>query len=102
MREFIEAAFNEVGITVNWTGEGIDEKGRYKDRIIVEVDKRYFRPTEVDTLLGDPSKAREKLGWSPKISFKELVSEMVREDLKEAERDQLCKREGYRVMKYHE
>ena len=102
VREFIEAAFHEVGITVNWKGVGVEEKGYDGDRIIVEVDKRYFRPTEVDTLLGDPSKAKEKLGWSPKVTFKELVSEMVREDLKEAERDQLCKREGYKVMRYHE
>lgn len=102
VREFIEAAFHEVGIIVNWKGEGVEEKGYDGDRIIVEVDKRYFRPTEVDTLLGDPSKAKEKLGWSPKTSFKELVSEMVREDLKEAERDQLCKREGYRTFRYYE
>jgi GDPmannose 4,6-dehydratase len=104
VREFVEAAFHEVGIHVQWKGEGILEKG-YEgdtDRIIIEVDKRYFRPTEVDTLLGDPSKAKEKLGWSPKVTFKDLVSEMVREDLKEAERDQLCKREGFKVMKYHE
>ncbi len=104
VREFVEAAFHEVGIHIRWKGDGILEKG-YEgdtDRIIVEVDKRYFRPTEVDTLLGDPSKAKKKLGWSPKVTFKELVSEMVREDLKEAERDQLCKREGFRVMKYHE
>jgi GDPmannose 4,6-dehydratase len=104
VKEFIEAAFHEVGIHVSWKGEGILEKGyeRDTDKIIVEVDKRYFRPTEVDTLLGDPSKAKEKLGWSPRVTFKELVSEMVREDLKEAERDQLCKREGFKVMKYHE
>lgn len=104
VKEFIEAAFHEVGIHVSWKGEGILEKGYDgdTDKIIVEVDKRYFRPTEVDTLLGDPSKAKEKLGWSPRVTFKELVSEMVREDLKEAERDQLCKREGFKVMKYHE
>lgn len=104
VREFVEAAFHEVGIHIRWKGEGILEKGYEGDteKIIIEVDKRYFRPTEVDTLLGDPSKAKEKLGWSPKVTFKELVSEMVREDLKEAERDQLCKREGFKVMKYHE
>jgi GDPmannose 4,6-dehydratase len=104
VREFVEAAFHEVGIPIRWKGEGILEKGYDgdTDKIIVEVDKRYFRPTEVDTLLGDPSKAKEKLGWSPKTTFRELVSEMVREDLKEAERDQLCKREGYRTFKYHE
>ena len=69
---------------------------------LVEIDPRYFRPTEVESLLGDAAKAKEKLGWQPKVGFKELVSEMVREDLKEAERDQLCKKEGFRIMKYHE
>ncbi len=104
VREFVESAFREVGMDIRWRGKGADEKGYDGDtqQVIVEVDKRYFRPTEVDTLLGDPTKAKQKLGWSPKVSFKELVSEMVREDLKEAERDQLCKKEGYRVMRYHE
>jgi GDPmannose 4,6-dehydratase len=104
VREFVEAAFHEVGIGLDWKGEGIDEKGhdRGSGKVLVEIDGRYFRPSEVDTLLGDPSKARNKLGWAAKVTFRELVSEMVREDLKEAERDQLCKREGYRVMKYHE
>jgi len=68
----------------------------------VRVDPRYFRPAEVETLLGDATKAREKLGWQPKTSFHELVAEMVREDLKEAERDELCKREGFRVLNRHE
>jgi GDPmannose 4,6-dehydratase len=104
VREFVDAAFHEVGIAVRWKGKGINEKGHDRDtgKVIVEVDKRYFRPTEVDTLLGDPTKARKKLGWKIKVNFNELVSEMVREDLKEAERDQLCKREGYSVMRYHE
>ncbi|MDA8240162.1 MAG: GDP-mannose 4,6-dehydratase [Nitrospiraceae bacterium] len=104
VREFVAEAFHEVGIKLDWKGKGVDEKGYDVDsgKAIIELDKRYFRPAEVDTLLGDPTKARENLGWSPEVTFKELVSEMVREDLKEAERDQLCKREGYRVMKYHE
>ncbi len=104
VREFVESSFHEVGMDLDWKGEGIDEKGfdRSTGKVIVEIDKRYFRPTEVETLLGDPSKAKEKLGWTPKVGFKELVSEMVREDLKEAERDQLCKREGFRTFKYHE
>ncbi len=104
VREFVEAAFHEVGIQVRWEGEGIQEKG-YDDKsgkVLVEVDPRYFRPTEVDTLLGDPTKAKEKLGWTPKVTLQELISEMVREDLKEAEKDQLCKKEGYKVMRYHE
>ena len=104
VKEFVEAAFHEVGIQMDWKGEGVDEKGYDKitGQAVIELDKRYFRPAEVDTLLGDPTKAREKLGWSPEVTFKELVSEMVREDLKEAERDQLCKREGFRTFKYHE
>jgi GDP-D-mannose dehydratase len=72
------------------------------EKFIVAVDPRYFRPTEVETLLGDPSKARNKLGWTPKISFSELVAEMVREDLKAAERDELVKKHGYKAMDYHE
>jgi GDPmannose 4,6-dehydratase len=104
VREFVEIAFREVGIDVVWKGEGISEKGHDKEtgKVIVEVDRQYFRPTEVETLLGDPSKAKKKLGWSPKVSFSELVSEMVREDLKDAEKDQLCKREGYKTFKYYE
>lgn len=103
VKEFVDAAFHEVGINIRWNGKGIDEKG-YDDsgKVLVEIDPRYFRPTEVETLLGDPTKAKEKLGWQPKVTFKELVAEMVREDLKDAEKDQLCKREGYRVMRYHE
>lgn len=103
VREFVDAAFHEVGINIRWDGKGVQEKG-YDDsgKVLVEVDPRYFRPTEVETLLGDPTKAKEKLGWEPKVTFRELVSEMVREDLKDAEKDQLCKREGYRVMRYHE
>lgn len=104
VKEFVEAAFQEVGIQVRWEGKGVAEKGYDKasGKILVEIDSRYFRPTEVETLLGDPTKAKTKLGWKPRVTFKELVSEMVREDLKEAERDQLCKREGYQVMKHHE
>jgi GDPmannose 4,6-dehydratase len=104
VREVVETAFHEVGIQLDWRGKGADEKGhdRKTGDIIVEIDKRYFRPAEVDTLLGDPTKAKEKLGWSPEVTFEELVSEMVREDLREAEKDQLCKREGFRTFKYHE
>lgn len=103
VKEFVDAAFHEVGINIRWDGKGIHEKGHDDSgKVLLEVDPRYFRPTEVETLLGDPTKAREKLGWQPKVTFKELVAEMVREDLKDAEKDQLCKREGYRVMRYHE
>lgn len=104
VREFVETAFKEVGIPVHWQGKDSDEKGINSDtgEVIVETDKRYFRPAEVDTLLGDPSRAKTKLGWAPKVTFRELVSEMVREDLKEAEKDQLCKKSGFRTFKHHE
>ncbi len=103
VRDFVNAAAKEIGIGIAWKGEGIEEKGYdASGKCIVAVDPRYFRPTEVETLLGDPTKAREKLGWTPKVSFAELVSEMVREDLKAAERDELVKKHGYNIMDYHE
>ena len=103
VRDFVNAAAKEIGITIRWEGKGVDEKGYDESgKCIVAVDPRYFRPAEVKTLLGDPSKAKEKLGWFPKISFEELVSEMVREDLKSAERDELVKKHGYTTMDYHE
>ena len=104
VRDFVNAAFKEVGISVHWEGSGIDEKGIEdgSDKVLVEVDPRYFRPTEVETLLGDSSKARDKLGWTPEITLGDMVSEMVREDLKIAERDELCKREGFQVFDYNE
>ncbi len=103
VRDFVDAAARELGIRIRWEGQGVDEKGfDDKGNCIVAVDARYFRPTEVETLLGDPSKAKEKLGWTPKISFDELVAEMVREDLKAAERDELVKKHGYKTMDYHE
>ena len=104
VRQFVDAAAQELGIGVKWEGQGIDEKGydAASGKCIVAVDPRYFRPTEVETLLGDPTKAKEKLGWVPKITFEDMVAEMVREDLKTAERDDLCHREGYKVFNYHE
>ena len=103
VREFVDAAAQELGIKITWRGEGIDETGTDQNgNIIVKVDPRYFRPTEVETLLGDPTKAREKLGWTPKTTFQELVSEMVREDLKSAERDELVKKHGFAAFDYHE
>jgi len=103
VRDFVNIAAAELGITVHWQGEGVAEKG-YDEmgRCIVAVDPRYFRPTEVDSLLGDPSKAKAKLGWEPKITFAEMVSEMVLEDLKSAERDHLVKEHGYKTMAYNE
>ncbi len=102
VREFVVAAARELGMTVRWRGAGAREKGYCDGRCVVAVDPRYFRPTEVDTLLGDASKARRKLKWKPRIGFRELVSEMVREDLALAERDELVKRHGHRVYRYHE
>ena len=103
VRDFVNAAAKELGIDITWKGEGVDEKGYdASGKCVVQVDPRYFRPTEVETLLGDPTKAKEKLGWVPKISFAELVSEMVREDLKSAERDELVKKHGYSAFDYHE
>jgi len=114
VRDFVNAAAKELGMQIRWEGKGVDEKGYLPspaggrgvggegDRCIVQVDPRYFRPTEVETLLGDPTKAHQKLGWKPKITFHELVAEMVREDLKSAERDELIKQHGYKTMDYHE
>jgi len=143
VRDFVNAAADELGMKIRWEGTGVDEKGywinsslrvdsdsirhceehsdvaiqnleaiqntgspRYaRDdgaQLIVAVDPRYFRPTEVETLLGDPSKAHQKLGWKPKITFQELVAEMVREDLKSAERDELVKKHGYAAFDYNE
>jgi GDPmannose 4,6-dehydratase len=104
VRDFVNIAAKELGINVRWEGKGVDEKGfdNATGKCIVQVDPRYFRPTEVETLLGDPTKAHKKLGWSPKITFHELVSEMVREDLKSAQRDELVKKHGFAAFDYHE
>ena len=104
VREFVTIAAKEVGIDIIWQGEGITEKGIDKRTgvCLVAVDPRYFRPTEVETLLGDASKAKEKLGWEPKISFQALVQEMMREDLILAKRDALCTQEGYKTFAHHE
>ncbi len=90
-------------MSIRWEGQGVDEKGYDEQgKCIVAVDPRYFRPTEVETLLGDASKAKQKLGWTPRTTFDELVTEMVREDLRSAERDELVKRHGYKAMDYKE
>jgi GDPmannose 4,6-dehydratase len=105
----VDAAAKELGMNIRWEGLGVDEVGYLLssspaggEKAIVKVDPRYFRPTEVETLLGDPTKAKEKLGWVPKITFNELVAEMVREDLKAAERDELVKKHGFAAYDYHE
>ena len=103
VREFVVAAAKELGIQVSWKGKGAKECGvDQKGRRIVAIDPRHFRPTEVDSLLGDASKARKKLGWKPKIRFPELVAEMVREDLKEAERDRFVKQHGFATVSSRE
>jgi GDPmannose 4,6-dehydratase len=104
VREFVEKAFQELGIAISWEGTGVDEVGRDADtgNVLVRVDPRYFRPTEVEILLGDPTKAKKNLGWEPRTTFAELAKMMVREDLKEAERDRLCGRAGYKIYNRYE
>ena len=102
VREFVEIAANYLDMKIVWDGSGVKERGIYQGNTIVCVDPRYFRPAEVDTLLGCSTKAKEKLGWIPRVSFKELVKEMVESDLKEAEKDQLCQTKGYLTYNYHE
>ncbi|MCG7883126.1 MAG: GDP-mannose 4,6-dehydratase, partial [Candidatus Thiodiazotropha endolucinida] len=112
VREFVDAAAHELGITLRWEGEGVDEQGIVESNandtgpklgeVIVRVDPRYFRPTEVETLLCDPTKAKEKLGWVPEITFKELVAEMAREDLALAQKDVVIENAGFRSYRYFE
>lgn len=103
VRDFVNIAAEELGLAIRWEGAGVDEKGfDANGKKIVAVDPRYFRPTEVETLLGDASKAKKELGWTPRITFRELVQEMVREDLRAAERDELVRRHGYRALDYKE
>jgi len=115
VRSFVEQVAAVLGVTISWQGEGVHETGIVDSvdqtlseskikpgQEIVRVDPRYFRPTEVETLLGDATKAREKLGWTPRISFQQLVSEMVQFDLEDAKRDALCQDEGFQTYNYHE
>jgi GDPmannose 4,6-dehydratase len=103
VREFVDLAAAKLKIAIKWSGTGADEKAvDEQGKTVVAVDPRYFRPAEVESLLGNPSKAKNKLGWYAKISFTELVEEMVTEDLKSAERDELVKRHGHRPYDYHE
>jgi GDPmannose 4,6-dehydratase len=103
VREFIDVSADVLGIKLRWEGSGVDEKA-YNERgdVVVCVDPRYFRPTEVETLLGDPTKARRELGWTPKVTFPELVKEMTEADLVSACRDALVKESGYTAYNYHE
>jgi GDPmannose 4,6-dehydratase len=99
VRDFVTAVAQELGLSIEWTGNGLDERGiDDKGRCIGSVDPRYFRPTEVETLLGDASRARNELGWQPKTTFKELVAEMAKEDMRLAERDELVRKAGYRLL----
>jgi GDPmannose 4,6-dehydratase len=120
VREFVEMAFREIGVEIQWKGKGAKEVGVISEvrgqrsevggqdqavragDVVVEVDRRYFRPTEVDELLGDSSKARKSLGWEPKISFQEMISAMVKADVEEASRDQFCKDQGFKVLNFNE
>jgi GDPmannose 4,6-dehydratase len=104
VRDFVAAAGAELGMKIEWRGSGVDEVGldTVSGRSVVRVDPRYFRPTEVETLLGDPSKAKKLLGWSASVSFAQLVKEMVVSDLEIAKRDALVAKEGYKVYQHHE
>ncbi len=112
VREFVEAVFKELGVEIEWKGKGKDEIGiahvpeaksvPLEGKTVVRVDPRYYRPTEVVSLLGDATKARKRLGWQPKITFEEMVREMVQEDMELAKRDQLCKKAGYKIYEYNE
>jgi GDPmannose 4,6-dehydratase len=104
VRDFVLMTAKELGIRLRFEGEGAEEKGYDAETgdCRVAVDPRYFRPTEVETLLGDPTKARERLGWQPRITIDQMVSEMVQHDLREAERDALCKSQGFTVFEHNE
>ena len=103
VRDFVNVAASELGMVIRWQGSGVDEKGYGEDgKCIIAVDPAYFRPTEVESLLGDASKAKEKLSWTPRVRFEALVQEMVRADMAEAERDEMARRLGYVVMDRHE
>jgi len=116
VRQMVDTAAAELGMTLRWQGSGADEVGVIDSivggmqgisppaagSVVVRIDRRYYRPAEVDTLLGDPTKARVKLGWEPKVTFQELVSEMVRADLEGARRDELVKEHGFQAFDYHE
>lgn len=99
VRYCIELAAKHLGMNIQWQGSGLEEKGIEAEsgRVIIEIDPQYFRPTEVDTLLGDPSKAKKELGWKPKITFEDMIAEMSRTDLKEAEKDLLIRNEGFKI-----
>jgi len=99
VREFIEATAHELGISIGWRGRGIDQEGHdSKGKCIIRIDPKYFRPTEVTSLLGDAAKAQRQLGWKPRVTFRALVAEMVKADWEAAERDKLIRDRGYRIF----
>ena len=100
IRDFCEMTFKELGVDIEWQGSGVEEKGIDKatGKVVIEVDPRYFRPTEVDLLLGDPTKAQKKLGWKPKYDLPMLIKEMVDEDLKEAKKEKFLREQGYEIL----
>lgn len=100
IRKFCEMTFKELGMEIEWQGHGVDEKGidRNTGKVLIEIDPRYFRPAEVDLLLGDASKAKAKLGWQPKYDLEALCREMVKEDLQEAKREKFLRENGYEVL----
>jgi GDPmannose 4,6-dehydratase len=103
VREFVNIAAEKLEIKLAWQGVGVDEKGYDKQgRLIVAVDPRYFRPTEVETLLGNPAKAKAKLGWVPKTTFDEMVTEMVTADYELAKRDALVREKGFKILHHRE
>lgn len=104
VREFVSLAASHVGMSITWQGTGLEEEGvdAKTGRPVVRVDPRYFRPTEVDALLGDATKARIKLGWQPEIGFEALVEEMVAQDLQLARRDAVVARQGFKTYRYRE
>ena len=102
VREFVTLAAEIIGIKLRWQGEGVEEMASIEGGAVVAVDPTYFRPTEVETLLGDPSYAHQRLGWKPTTSFEDLVKEMVEADLQQAEKDRFVKSHGYETFEYHE
>lgn len=104
VRDFITMSFKEAGIAIRWEGEGVNEKAidTVSGKVVVEIDPRYFRPAEVELLIGDPSKAFKKIGWKPKVQLPELVKMMVQNDIKLAEKELYLKQGGYEVKNYYE
>jgi GDPmannose 4,6-dehydratase len=103
VREFIELAAREINMDIIWRGKGVDEKGYTRQgTCVVAIDPRYYRPAEVETLLGDPTRARSQLGWKPKVTFRELIREMIEEDMRLSERDALNQQYGFKTYSYNE